>query len=115
MPAGGTAVSAGWYNKDREDGMRRVVTYEILDEIYEVLEQMAAKSGRPAEALVLEYLPRQVDGRRDNATEQESAGPEGGLERYFGMVDLGYATGTDNEGIDRDLAREYGDTHENEA
>lgn len=33
--------------------------------------------------------------------------PEGGLEEMFGSVDLGYATGTDNESIDRDLAEEY--------
>ena len=30
------------------------------------------------------------------------------LERHFGAVDLGRPTGIDNQGIDRDLAREYG-------
>lgn len=29
------------------------------------------------------------------------------FERHFGEVDLGYATGVDNEQIDADLVREY--------
>ncbi len=95
--------------------MSRVVTYEIPDEVYEALEQMAARSGRPTEALVLEYLARQADGRRDGAREPGSGRSEGSLERYFGLVDLGRPTGEDNESIDLDLARQYGDAHENEA
>jgi hypothetical protein len=34
------------------------------------------------------------------------------LQRHFGAVSLGYPTGTDNESIDADLAREYGSPHE---
>ncbi len=34
----------------------------------------------------------------------------GSLRELFGSVDLGYPTGADNEGIDADLAREYGST-----
>ena len=33
------------------------------------------------------------------------------FERHFGEVDMGSATGVDNEGIDADLAREYADSH----
>lgn len=36
----------------------------------------------------------------------------GSLRELFGSVDLGYPTGTENESIDRDLAREYGATHD---
>ena len=36
----------------------------------------------------------------------------GRLEDLFGSVSLGHPTGADNEGINRDLAREYGATHE---
>ena len=32
--------------------------------------------------------------------------------RQFGNVDLGAPTGSDNESIDADLAREYADNHE---
>jgi hypothetical protein len=34
------------------------------------------------------------------------------LRQYAGSVSLGYATGTDNEAIDTDLARECMETHE---
>ncbi|HBI43686.1 MAG TPA: hypothetical protein DDY78_12675 [Planctomycetales bacterium] len=34
------------------------------------------------------------------------------FERHFGEVNLGRATGADNEGIDADLARAYADNHE---
>ncbi len=32
--------------------------------------------------------------------------------RHFGEVDLGRPNGSDNDSIDDDLVREYGDTHE---
>lgn len=35
-----------------------------------------------------------------------------GLPELFGSVDLGYATGADNESIDADLARDYASTDE---
>jgi len=34
------------------------------------------------------------------------------FERYFGALNLGYATGVDNEQIDADLAQAYMATHE---
>ena len=39
-------------------------------------------------------------------------GSRGAVRELFGSVDLGYPTGTDNESIDADLAREYASTHE---
>lgn len=38
----------------------------------------------------------------------------GGIREMFGSVSLGHPTGSDNESIDADLAREYGSTHEGE-
>ena len=38
----------------------------------------------------------------------------GGIREMFGSVSLGHPTGSDNESIDTDLAREYGSTHEHE-
>ncbi len=38
----------------------------------------------------------------------------GGIRELFGSVSLGHPTGSDNESIDADLAREYGSTHEDE-
>ena len=44
--------------------------------------------------------------------EQAAQNGEGDIRRFFGSVSLGHPTGSDNESIDRDLAREYGNTHE---
>ena len=44
--------------------------------------------------------------------EQPAQNGKGDITRFFGSVSLGHPTGTDNESIDRDLAREYGSTHE---
>jgi len=38
----------------------------------------------------------------------------GGIREMFGSVSLGHPTGSDNDSIDADLAREYGSTHEDE-
>ncbi len=95
--------------------MGRVLTFEIPDEIYSALEEMAAKAGVRTEVCVLEYLSRQAAVRRRPRSEEESREAERRFEQYIGSVDLGRPTGTDNEGIDRDLAREYGDAHESGA
>ena len=44
--------------------------------------------------------------------EQPANNGKGDIRRFFGAASLGHATGADNESIDRDLAREYGSTHE---
>jgi hypothetical protein len=54
---------------------------------------------------------RKARGRtRRNETELQAAREQ--FERHFGAVDLGYATGLDNEEIDADLEREYASIHE---
>jgi len=44
--------------------------------------------------------------------EQPANNGKGDITRFFGSVSLSHPTGTDNESIDRDLAREYGSTRE---
>lgn len=51
-------------------------------------------------------------GTRAQRTDAEKQVARERFERHFGEVDLGYATGVDNEQIDADLAREYAATHE---
>lgn len=45
-------------------------------------------------------------------TEAEKQAAKERFERHFGEINLGSATGVDNESIDADLAREYADDHE---
>ena len=59
--------------------------------------------------------PAAREGRRrqiaESATETARRAARERVERHFGAVDLGRATGADNTTIDADLAREYADDH----
>ena len=52
-----------------------------------------------------------ISNKPETNVEAKSAG---GIREMFGSVSLGHPTGSDNESIDADLAREYGSTHEDE-
>jgi hypothetical protein len=52
-----------------------------------------------------------ISNKPETNGDAESAG---GIREMFGSVSLGHPTGSDNEQIDADLAREYGSTHEDE-
>lgn len=47
-------------------------------------------------------------------TREAKSDSNGSLSELFGSVSLGHPTGADNESIDADLAREYGNDHEDE-
>lgn len=54
----------------------------------------------------------QIEERYHTSDDPSKSNGKGSLEKLFGSVSLGHATGADNERIDTDLAREYLDTHE---
>ena len=84
-------------------------------ELYEAFQQIAAKQGRTTEEVALEWLAQRAAQRRRYLPEEERQAVRERFRRHAGAVNLGYATGADNESIDADLAREYGSTHEDEA
>ncbi|HEV3470140.1 MAG TPA: hypothetical protein VG148_12520 [Pyrinomonadaceae bacterium] len=92
--------------------MNRTLTFEIPEEIYTVLEERAEREGRSTEAVVLEYLARHAPKPRPKLREEELRAAHEELMSFAGAASLGYATGADNESIDRDLAEEYGSSHE---
>lgn len=92
--------------------MSKTLTFEIPDELYEVFEHTAAKQGRTAEAVALEYMARHAPKPPPNLTQEERKEALAKLLKHAGAVSLGYPTGADNESIDADLAREYGSAHE---
>ena len=69
--------------------MSQTLTLELSDEVYTAVERQAQAAGRS---------PARVAAAS--------------LERHFGEISLGYATGADNESIDADLSREYSSTPE---
>ncbi len=77
-------------------------------EIYtQAVRQLPAQERLRLAALILDELA-EIPLRDLPQQKQQS------LEDLFGSVSLGHPTGADNESIDRDLAREYGATHEEE-
>lgn len=98
--------------------MSHSLTIELSDAVYAALQRQAQSSAQsPAEAAAttleqhfgtLEDAPTAV--HRMSEADKQAARQR--FERHFGAVNLGHATGADNESIDADLARAYADTHE---
>ena len=95
--------------------MSQNLTVEINDQVYEAIRRQAAATGTSPAHLAGQAIERQFNGKHkppDMRTEAEKQAANDRFRSLFGSADLGYPTGTDNEQIDADLAREYGDSHE---
>ncbi|MCC6127217.1 MAG: hypothetical protein IT426_19830 [Pirellulales bacterium] len=82
------------------------VTYELTDELYEILEAEAKRHGRPFEEYVKDFFAG-IQTHRPRLTPEEIAKHKAALARHFGIVGSGDPNSADNERIDADLAREY--------
>src|SRR3712207_5996358 len=98
--------------------MSQTLTVELSDEVYAAIQRQAEKANTSPAQLVTLSLEQHF-GRGRNAGQTTSLRTEAELqvarerfERHFGAVNLGYATGADNESIDADLAGEYINNHE---
>ena len=80
-------------------------TLELPDAVYQALLEAAHANGKTPAAWIAERLP--ANGRE--ITLEERRASHARLRQF--TVSLGRATGIDNEGIDADLAREYGADH----
>ncbi len=90
-----------------------MTTITIPADIDEPLTREARRQGTTPEQLALDTLRKSfVPNGSRYASEAERQAARERLERHFGEVDTGNPTGADNESIDADLAREYGDNHE---
>lgn len=98
--------------------MSHPLTVELSDTAYAVLQlraHAAAQSPAMVAATALEQhfgVPDGLDVSGHPTTEAEKKAARERFERHFGEVNLGHATGADNESIDADLARAYADSHE---
>lgn len=98
--------------------MSHSLTIQLSDAVYAALQQhaqSAAQSPAEAAAAALEQRFAAADGTPTAGhvmSEDEKEAARQRFERHFGAVNLGHATGADNESIDADLARAYADTHE---
>lgn len=95
--------------------MSQTLTLEISDQFYETIRQQAETAGMSPAQLIVAVLEQRFGGNRkaaDPRIEAEKQASREYFERHFGSVKLNAPTGADNESIDADLAREYGETHE---
>lgn len=83
---------------------------ELPEGVYRDLMRAAEASGTTPAGWIQERLPKNgAIGNGANVTDEELAAADATLDDC--LVSLGHALGTDNEQIDADLAREYGDDH----
>lgn len=98
--------------------MSQTLVVELSDDVYaEVTQRAVAAHTSPAQIIATsleQHFRRGGSGHQwqQERSEAELQAARARFERHFGAVDLGYATGTDNESIDADLAREYANPHE---
>ncbi|MBC8232243.1 hypothetical protein H8E77_22080 [bacterium] len=86
---------------------------ELPDELYKPLVNAAAAAGQPLDEWILARLRPLAQRRELNERDREAAMAE--LMAFAGCVNSGDPNAADNERIDADLARAYGNTHEEEA
>ena len=92
--------------------MSQSLTVQLTDEVYAALRRQAQASGTSLARVAAASLERQFKGTGTPRTDAEKQAARERFERHFGEVNLGHATGADNESIDADLAREYSAAHE---
>jgi hypothetical protein len=83
---------------------------ELPDSVYNALVEAAKAAGETPAHWIAAHLPPAAAANGEPApTEEEIAAADARLEAC--IISLGRSTGSDNESIDADLAREYGDDH----
>lgn len=98
--------------------MSQTLTLELSDEVYSEICRHAETVGTSPSHWLASTLEQQYGNdrvwqlARAQRTEAEKQVARERFERHFGEIDLGYATGADNQQIDADLAKEYAATHE---
>ncbi|MFN6566462.1 hypothetical protein [Dendronalium sp. ChiSLP03b] len=94
--------------------MSRVLSLELSDEAYAALQQQAEVAGVSLAEWVATSLEQQYGSVRYKKLqiEPEKEAARQRFRSHAGAVNLGYATGADNESIDADLARAYSNNHQ---
>ena len=95
--------------------MSQTLTVKIEDQAYEAIRKQAEADGASPEQIASAALNQNFNGKHKRVDTRSEAEKDAANERFeslFGSVDLGHPIGIDNEQIDADLAREYGDPHE---
>jgi hypothetical protein len=90
----------------------KTITIELDDEVYQALHDMSNRSGRPIEALALEWITKHGPTPAPQRSEAERLAARTRFLRFAGSHHGLDPHGSNNERIDADLAKEYHDPHE---
>jgi hypothetical protein len=92
------------------------ITIEMSDRAYQALSREAATRGTTPSVVAASTLEQRFADANGaavrEATEAEIQAGRERFERHFGSISAPDAVYSDNESIDADLAREYGNSHE---
>jgi hypothetical protein len=92
--------------------MSQQLTLEISDEVYADLQRKASAVGISITEWIVTVLSRQgAAANRVMLSLEQQEQAQQKFKRHAGAISLGYATGTDNEVIDADLAKAYADEY----
>ncbi len=83
------------------------ITYELPEELFNVLEKKAKLEGRPLAEVIVEH-EKEIRYARPPVSPEEAERLHQTLLSHLGSWHGGDPNGCDNEKIDEDLAREYG-------
>jgi putative hemolysin len=92
--------------------VRQVLTLELSEEAYRALQQQAEIAGISVSEWITTSLEQQYGLQKKQQAEAEKEAARQRFRHHAGAIDLGYATGADNESIDADLVRAYGNQQE---
>ncbi|MEH2372631.1 hypothetical protein [Nostoc sp.] len=94
--------------------MSQVLSLELSDEVYAALQQQAEVAGVSLAELVATSIEQKYGSLRHekSQTEIEKEVARQRFRSQAGSINLGYATGADNESIDADLLKAYSDISE---
>jgi len=82
-----------------------VISVEVNDETFRGLTHRAKVAGDSPSRIATRLLESYC---APGTLQPSETGQENSFEALFGSLDLGHPTGTDNKGIDEDLAKAYG-------
>ncbi len=103
--------------------MSRTLTLELPDEVFDAINKAAEASHTNPMDVAVDWLVSRATPFADmpqtrlksQMTDEEKQAARERFRRQAGSLSLGYPTGSGNESIDADLAREYADRHEETA
>ncbi len=92
--------------------MSQILTLELNDDMYAVLNQQAEGAGVSLSEWIAISLEQRCGLSKAQQTETEKELARQRFRRHAGAINLGYSTGVNNEGIDADLIKAYGEEQE---